>query len=145
MYASAVPSIRNEPAGHDREGQRDAASILVADVAVTAPPVDRMLGDPLEPETSLEKRGDDFAQCPGSGELPALVLVADGEPVDVFGRPTLRGLGAAEIVVVGRDPATVGVDIEQPFGGVPFEDHEATGRGKEAADDAGPGVEIVQP
>ena len=103
-------------APHDREGQRDPAALVVADVAVAAPPVDRVLGDGLEAQVRAQERRDDLAERPGAGELPALVGFGDREVVDVLRRPALRRLGAAEVVVVGRDPAAVLVGVEEPLG-----------------------------
>ena len=72
-----------------------------------------------------EERGHDLAERPRAGELPVLVVVLDRQPVDVFGRPALRGLGAAEVVVVGRDPAAILVDVEQPLGRMALEEDQA--------------------
>src|SRR6187402_2409699 len=88
------------PSG-DRERQRDPGPILGPDVVVATPPIDRVLGDRLELQVGLEQGRDDLAERPRPGELPALIGVIDGQPIDVLGRPALRGLRAAEVVVVG--------------------------------------------
>ena len=121
------------PAGDDRERQRDPAALLLAHVGVAAPPVDRVLRDALQPQPGAQERGDDLAERPRPGELPALVGLVDREAVDVLGRPPLRRLGAAEVVVVGGDPVAVLVDVEQPFGRVALEQHEPAGRGEQPA------------
>ena len=61
------------------------------------------------------------------------------------GRPALRGLGAAEVVVVGGEPATVVVDVEQPLDRVALEqDEPAVGR-QQPGEHGRPGVEVGQP
>ena len=97
--AAARPSAARR---HHRERQRQPAALLGPDVTVAGPPVHRVLGHALEPEPRAEQRRDDLAQRPGPGELPVLVVLGDRQPVDVLGRPALRRLGAAEVVVVGQ-------------------------------------------
>ena len=129
------------PTTENDSGIRPRSSARTSRVA--APPVDRVLGDRLEAQVGAEQRGDDLAERPGPGELPALVVVGDRQPVDVFGRPALRRLGAAEVVVVGRDPVAVGVDVEQPLDRMALEQDEPAARGEEPGDDGGPRVEVA--
>ncbi len=67
------------------------------------------------------------------------------QPLDVAGRPALRGLGSAEVVVVGREPAAVLVDVEEPLDRVALEDHQSPVRRQETGEDRRPGVEVLEP
>src|SRR4051794_39993680 len=91
-------SGRSVPASRDdREREWDPPPLFRPNVAVAAPPVERMLRDLFEPQPGAQQRGDDFAEGPGSRELPALVVLVDRRLVDVLGRPALRGFGAPEV------------------------------------------------
>src|ERR1700716_1483647 len=90
-------SVAGKPgAGEDGERQRDAAPLIVPNIRVAAPPVSRMLGDPLDAQARPEERRDDLAEGPCPGELPALLAILDREVVDVLGRPAPRGLWTGE-------------------------------------------------
>ena len=54
------------------------------------------------------------------------------------GAQPFEASGPGEVVVVGRDPAAVGVDVEQPLGRVALEQDEAAARRQQAVQDARP-------
>ncbi len=54
----------------DRERQRNPAALVRPDVVVAVPPVDRVLGDPLEAQPGPQEGGHDLTERPGTGELP---------------------------------------------------------------------------
>jgi hypothetical protein len=74
-----------------------------------------------------------------------LLGVRDRQVVDVLGCPASGRLGSGEVVVVGGDPAPVGVDVEQPLDRMTLEQHESAGRGEEPRHDRGPRVEVLEP
>ena len=119
-----------------------------------APPAGRRRGRPtsrsdarhaFEAESGAEQRRQDLAERPRPGEFPALVVVGDRQAVDVLGRPAPRGLGPAEVVVVGGDPAAVLVDVEQPLGRMALEEDEPAVGASSRRSDRRPGVEVLEP
>ena len=129
----------------DRIRKRNPAALLRSDVGVAAPPVGRVLRDPLDAEAGAGDRGQHLAQRPRSGVLPGLVGLRDGQAVDVFRRPAFRGLRPGEIVVLGRDPVAVLVGVEEPFDRMALEQDEPAGRREQPMEDRRPGVQVLEP